>query len=251
MSDRTTASQPRGRRPGARRLPGRFAVPALACLVVIGGCAHTEQDTGERQADVSRVDVGALRVRGVTLVDSSDGRALVVVATILNDGRKPDTLTGLRIAAGGASGDSGTLGGSDISGQGGATGSQRGPGSSGGSGGSGGGTVSAVPELTDTTQLTVPAGGIVRVGGPGNPQLQVPDPQQRIRSGEFATLTLSFATAGTARMLVLVHAPTSYYSPYVSPSASPPGTPFASPSGNGPPSSGPPGTPSASPSGSP
>ena len=169
----------------------RFAC-ALVGLVLsvsaVGGCS-VRNPAVHVTPDTPVVDVGPLHVRGLVMVTSADERAVAVVLTVINDGGTADRLDRLEVWG------------------------DRRPDSLEVPGRATGRTATPTPDLAVEPQLAVTA-GVVRVGGPDNPHIDVADPQRRIRSGQFVTLVLSFARAGTADTLVLVRAPVYYFALY-------------------------------------
>lgn len=166
-------------------------------LPAVGGCS-VRSPSLHVTPDTPVVDVGPLHVRGLVMVTSADERAVAVVFTIINDDATADRLDRVEIWG------------------------DRRPESLDLPGRATARTATPTPDLAVEPNLALPA-GVVRVGGPDNPHIDLADPQRRIRSGQFVTLVLSFAGAGTVDTLVLVQAPVHHFAPYA-PRPAAPGT---------------------------
>lgn len=91
---------PRTARPVFRRTAAALAVAALA-VVPLSACGigfEAATTTQRPSGNGANADVGAIQMRGITLVDGPDGsRTGTVVMTLVNSGDEPDALTGVRM----------------------------------------------------------------------------------------------------------------------------------------------------------
>jgi copper(I)-binding protein len=170
---------PRVRSP-SRRCAGA-AVKIGLSMLLLAGCAALNRPDVSREHNYGDVSIGDLHVRAVRPVKASDDRAVGVVVTIVNYG-PPDVLSEVTVKAGNANGLAGT-----------------------------------VTPLRAEPNLTIPADAVVRVGGPGNPRILMPDPQRHLRAGRVATVTLSFTVAGVAAVEAIVEEPGAYLVPFAPP----------------------------------
>lgn len=157
------------------------AVNLVLSMLLLVGCAALNQPEVSRQHDYGDASIGDLQVRAVRLVKAADDRAVAVVATFVNDG-PPVVLTEVTVKAGNANGTAGT-----------------------------------VTPLRAEPRLSIAADAVVRVGGPGNPRIDLPDPQRHVRAGRLATVTLSFTVVGVAAVEVIVEEPRGYLAPFAPP----------------------------------
>ena len=176
---------------GGARVPhpraGRGAVAALvvvlSCALLLTACeCACETPQVDEDHRLGNADLGDLHIRAVRLVKAVDDRAVAVVATFVNYA-EPDVLTAVTIRQDDATGSTG----SDA-------------------------TFRAEPNLRIGTDR------VVRVGGPGRPQIHIPDPCRRLRAGFLAEVTLSFQLAGTAKIDVFVDDAADYLASYAPPS---------------------------------
>jgi hypothetical protein len=69
-------------------------VPLSACGIGFEAATTTQRPSGNG----ANADLGAIQMRGVTLVDGPDGsRTGTVLMTLVNSGNEPDALTGVRM----------------------------------------------------------------------------------------------------------------------------------------------------------
>jgi len=172
--------------PGPRVRPPlrRCAVAAVKVafsMLLLAGCAALNRPEVSREHNYGDVTIGDLHVRAVRPVKASDDRAVGVVATIVNYG-PPDVLREVTVTAGHANGLAGT-----------------------------------VTPLRAEPNLSIAAGAVIRLGGPGNPRILLPDPQRHLRAGRVATVTLSFVVAGAAAVEAIVEEPGAYLAPFAPP----------------------------------
>lgn len=91
---------PRTTRHVFRRTAAAVAVAALA-VVPLSGCAigfQAATTTQRPSGNGANADIGAIQMRGITLVDGPEGsRTGTVVMTLVNAGEEPDALTSVRM----------------------------------------------------------------------------------------------------------------------------------------------------------
>ena len=163
-----------------RQLTGRIAAAVLigAGVLTTAGCGSAIAPAAGTPSSQG-TSVGDLVIRGTVLVRSIDDRSVGLVVTLINPGRS-DVLTSVTVQAG-----RNVVGGS-------------GP----------------PVTLTARPNLSLPDGGVVRIGGPGAPQVVLADPDHQLRAGVVAQVSLAFGSAGDGRVYTLVQQPVGYLRPY-------------------------------------
>jgi len=191
---------------------GAIAALVLAITTPLSACAATsDAETLQVKPDNAATSIGNdLKLNNILLITQPGGvaaetetRPAAVSVNISNTGAKAETLTGVAVGDAGAAEFTG-------------------------------------PNGDRVNSITVPAGGSVLIGGPGQPTLQVPD--AKVEEGGFSKVTFAFDSAGsvdteasvvTGSGLYASFAPTTPAAPSAAPSVSPSVTPGATAEASG------------------
>ena len=189
---------------------GALAASALAFSIAsLAGCAAgNNSQTLEIKPDNAAVTVGVIKIQNAVVITQPERGAegpAAVAATVFNNGRSPQTLTGITVDGTSQSAVL-TPGKND-------TGSKKG-------------------------SLVVPAGGSVVIGGAGNASAVLASPGDAVKNGNAQKITFTFSDAGDVSLQAFVVPSTNYFTswgptsvPSASASASSSPSPSASASG--------------------
>jgi hypothetical protein len=177
---------------GARRLHrGAAAALLIATAPVLAACsAGSDAQSLQVKPNSAATTVSStLAVNGVTLVTTAGGSAPAALnANISNTGSTAETLRSVTV----------------------------------------GGTTATFSGSTGTavTDLTIPAGGSLVIGGPGNAQADLAS--LPVQAGQFTPVVFQFASAGSVTLNALVNTGTGVYASYGPQVAPSPSAPAAS-----------------------
>jgi len=174
--------------PSPVTLAGLVSAPLLAACSIL----TDYQPATNAAPEYSMINFGDLQLRGLLLVQSPNGRAVALVALVINDG---PTVVLSKVTVRARHQD---------------------------------GRARSVTSMRTKPALRIPSedvdagalaqqSGVTRVGGDANPHLYLSDPEGRLRAGQFATVTLSFTRAGDTQVDVLVKEPKGRLAPYAPP----------------------------------
>jgi hypothetical protein len=155
----------------------------LSALLAAGCGLANEPQSYSRHHNHGDTSISDLYVLAVNLVKSVDDRSVAVVATFVNY-ESPDALIEVTVWPGGR-GDAASVG----------------------------------TQYRAETNIRLDTNEVQRVGGPGHPQIHLPDPRRRLRSGLLGTVRFTFRRAGMAEVEVIVEEPEDYLAPYAPPPA--------------------------------